>query len=154
LTSRRTAMARKRYKLEEIVAKLRQSLDSRQGMTNALYYGDNLAVLRESIADESVDLIYLDPPFNSNASYNVLFKAPSAQRQYGCWNCTVCLSRLARCICTATRPHLIISEFSWMRSSDLASSSMRLLGSGQALTTTLNALGGFLIVCSSIPRAK
>ena len=48
-------------------------------MTNALYYGDNLAVLRESIADESVDLIYLDPPFNSNASYNVLFKAPSGK---------------------------------------------------------------------------
>jgi len=48
-------------------------------MTNALYYGDNLAVLRESIASESVDLIYLDPPFNSNASYNVLFKAPSGK---------------------------------------------------------------------------
>jgi site-specific DNA-methyltransferase (adenine-specific) len=48
-------------------------------MTNALYYGDNLAVLRESIKDESVDLIYLDPPFNSNASYNVLFKAPSGE---------------------------------------------------------------------------
>ncbi|WP_135501707.1 site-specific DNA-methyltransferase [Roseovarius aestuariivivens] len=45
-------------------------------MGNHLYYGDNLAVLRESIADESVDLIYLDPPFNSNASYNVLFKGP------------------------------------------------------------------------------
>jgi site-specific DNA-methyltransferase (adenine-specific) len=45
-------------------------------MSNALYYGDNLAVLRESIASESVDLIYLDPPFNSNASYNVLFKSP------------------------------------------------------------------------------
>lgn len=44
---------------------------------NHLYYGDNLAVLRDSIADESVDLIYLDPPFNSNASYNVLFKGPS-----------------------------------------------------------------------------
>jgi site-specific DNA-methyltransferase (adenine-specific) len=43
---------------------------------NALYYGDNLEVLRNSIADESVDLIYLDPPFNSNASYNVLFKSP------------------------------------------------------------------------------
>ncbi|GGH52012.1 site-specific DNA-methyltransferase [Frigidibacter albus] len=43
-------------------------------MANHLYYGDNLAVLRESIRDESVDLIYLDPPFNSNASYNVLFK--------------------------------------------------------------------------------
>src|SRR5689334_10396783 len=46
-------------------------------MPNALYYGDNLAVLRESIADESVDLIYLDPPFNSNASYNVLFRSPA-----------------------------------------------------------------------------
>lgn len=43
-------------------------------MANHLYYGDNLAVLRESIRDDSVDLIYLDPPFNSNASYNVLFK--------------------------------------------------------------------------------
>src|ERR1700738_2877789 len=46
---------------------------------NALYYGDNLSVLRSSIADESVDLIYLDPPFNSNASYNVLFKALSGK---------------------------------------------------------------------------
>jgi adenine specific DNA methylase Mod len=48
-------------------------------MPGSLYYGDNLAVLRESIKDESVDLIYLDPPFNSNANYNVLFKAPSGQ---------------------------------------------------------------------------
>ena len=46
-------------------------------MTNALYYGDNLAVMRESITTESVDLVYLDPPFNSNASYNVLFKSPA-----------------------------------------------------------------------------
>ncbi|MEI6097272.1 MAG: DNA methyltransferase, partial [Alphaproteobacteria bacterium] len=44
---------------------------------NHLYYGDNLRVLRESVGDESVDLIYLDPPFNSNASYNVLFKGPA-----------------------------------------------------------------------------
>jgi site-specific DNA-methyltransferase (adenine-specific) len=43
---------------------------------NHLHFGDNLRVLRESIPSESVDLIYLDPPFNSNASYNVLFKAP------------------------------------------------------------------------------
>jgi site-specific DNA-methyltransferase (adenine-specific) len=43
---------------------------------NHLYYGDNLTVLRESVATASVDLIYLDPPFNSNAGYNVLFKAP------------------------------------------------------------------------------
>lgn len=46
---------------------------------NQLFYGDNLGVLRESIADESIDLIYLDPPFNSAASYNVLFKAPSGE---------------------------------------------------------------------------
>ena len=46
-------------------------------MANTLYYGDNLEVLREHLADASVDLIYLDPPFNSNASYNVLFRAPS-----------------------------------------------------------------------------
>jgi len=39
----------------------------RGGMANHLYYGDNLVVLRESIKDESVDLVYLDPPFNSNA---------------------------------------------------------------------------------------
>ena len=45
-------------------------------MSNHLFYGDNLSVLRDSIRDESVDLIYLDPPFNSNAGYNVLFKAP------------------------------------------------------------------------------
>ena len=40
---------------------------------NHLYYGDNLDVLRRHVADESVDLVYLDPPFNSNQSYNVLF---------------------------------------------------------------------------------
>jgi DNA modification methylase len=44
---------------------------------NKLYFGDNLTVLREQIKDESVDLIYLDPPFNSNANYNVLFRSPS-----------------------------------------------------------------------------
>ena len=41
--------------------------------TNALYYGDNLDVVRRHIGDESVDLVYLDPPFNSNQDYNVLF---------------------------------------------------------------------------------
>lgn len=44
---------------------------------NRLYYGDNLDVLRAHIRDESVDLIYLDPPFNSNANYNILFKTPA-----------------------------------------------------------------------------
>jgi site-specific DNA-methyltransferase (adenine-specific) len=42
---------------------------------NLLYYGDNLDVLRRHVKDESVDLVYLDPPFNSNADYNVLFAA-------------------------------------------------------------------------------
>ena len=49
-------------------------------MPNALYYGDNLEILREHIADESVDLIYLDPPFNSQATYNVLFRAPTGEQ--------------------------------------------------------------------------
>lgn len=42
--------------------------------SNTLFYGDNLDILREYIADESVDLVYLDPPFNSSRNYNVLFK--------------------------------------------------------------------------------
>ena len=40
---------------------------------NMLFYGDNLDILQRYIRDESVDLVYLDPPFNSNANYNVLF---------------------------------------------------------------------------------
>ena len=48
-------------------------------MTNTLYYGDNLDILRQHLPDESVDLVYLDPPFNSNANYNVLFKEQSGE---------------------------------------------------------------------------
>ncbi len=43
------------------------------GWRNKLFFGDNLEVLRSEIGDESVDLVYLDPPFNSQATYNVLF---------------------------------------------------------------------------------
>lgn len=44
-------------------------------MDNKLYYGDNLDVLRANIDDGSIDLVYLDPPFNSKASYNLLFRS-------------------------------------------------------------------------------
>lgn len=46
---------------------------------NTLFYGDNLPILREYIPDESVDLVYLDPPFNSKRTYNVLFRDESGQ---------------------------------------------------------------------------
>ena len=47
--------------------------------TNTLFYDDNLAIMREYIPDESIDLVYLDPPFNSNRNYNVLFKDESGK---------------------------------------------------------------------------
>ena len=50
------------------------------GWKNKLYFGDNLDILREHVASDSVDLIYLDPPFNSNATYNVLFQEKSGER--------------------------------------------------------------------------
>ena len=46
---------------------------------NQLYFGDNLQILRDYIPSASVDLIYLDPPFNSSATYNVLFKEKSGE---------------------------------------------------------------------------
>jgi site-specific DNA-methyltransferase (adenine-specific) len=48
--------------------------------TNALYYGDNLDILRRYVPDASVDLVYLDPPFNSNATYNVIFRDESGRK--------------------------------------------------------------------------
>ncbi len=48
--------------------------------TNALYYGDNLDMLREHVPDDAVDLVYLDPPFNSNRDYNVIFKDESGRQ--------------------------------------------------------------------------
>ena len=47
---------------------------------NKLFFGDNLDVLRKDIPDECVDLIYLDPPFNSQANYNVLFKSTAGEK--------------------------------------------------------------------------
>jgi DNA modification methylase len=47
---------------------------------NVLYYGDNLDVLRRYVKDETIDLVYLDPPFNSNQDYNVLFAEQDGSR--------------------------------------------------------------------------
>jgi len=49
-------------------------------MIKKLFYGDNLDILRNHIQDEIIDLIYLDPPFNSQANYNVLFKSPKGEK--------------------------------------------------------------------------
>src|SRR5688572_30214199 len=54
---------------------------ARQGMAGTLYCGDNLEVLTEYIPDESVDLIYLDPPFNSKRTYNIVYKDSRAQQE-------------------------------------------------------------------------
>ncbi len=54
-----------------------------QFATGALYYGDNLDILRRYIPDESVDLIYLDPPFNSSADYNVIFRDETGRHSDG-----------------------------------------------------------------------
>src|SRR5262249_1712412 len=49
-----------------------------QDSRNVLFCGNNLDVLRNAIGDEAVDLIYLDPPFNSNASYSATFGTPAS----------------------------------------------------------------------------
>ena len=70
----------------EFVEAWRASQSSRVSRTppsdwkNQLYFGDNLDILRDHIPDASVDLIYLDPPFNSKANYNVLFQENSGQQ--------------------------------------------------------------------------
>ncbi|MEK7710435.1 MAG: DNA methyltransferase [Planctomycetota bacterium] len=53
-----------------------------RSQANVLYYGDNLDILRRYVRDESVDLVYLDPPFNSNADYNVLFAERDGTRAH------------------------------------------------------------------------
>lgn len=55
-------------------------MSTRNVPDNKLYYGDNLRILRDYIKDESVDLIYLDPPFNSKANYNILYQEPTGEQ--------------------------------------------------------------------------
>ena len=49
-------------------------------MKNTIYYGDNLNVMRKYIPPESIDLIYLDPPFNSKKQYNIIYKDPTGKK--------------------------------------------------------------------------
>lgn len=58
---------------------LAKALRESVAVSNKLYFGDNLHILRKYVKDESVDLIYLDPPFSSKANYNVVFKTPAGR---------------------------------------------------------------------------
>lgn len=68
-------MSQKRCRLEALMPRLILA----NGVGNRLYCGDTLAVLRRYVVDECVDLVCLDPPFNSNATYNVLFADQTAR---------------------------------------------------------------------------
>src|SRR5215207_4972420 len=78
---RRSNSTAQRYIMYKGLARISHTpTDEGMDWKNQLYYGDNLRVLREEIADESVDLVYLDPPFNSAANYNVLFREASGEQ--------------------------------------------------------------------------
>src|SRR5262245_53413964 len=64
----------------ERIPPLRRPASRRPGGMNTLYYGDNLDILRRYVKDETVDLVYLDPPFKSNQDYNVLFAEQDGTR--------------------------------------------------------------------------
>ena len=55
-------------------------LASSDNVKNTLFFGNNLAILRNHIGNESVDLVYLDPPFKSNQDYNILFREQDGTR--------------------------------------------------------------------------
>jgi DNA modification methylase len=92
-------------------------------MANTLYFGDNLHVLRQYIKDESVDLVYLDPPFNSKVSYNVLYKTPAGQK-------------------SRAQVHAFEDAWNWGDVAEIAYSEV--LKSGTEAAGILRALRGFL----------
>lgn len=92
-------------------------------LSDHLYYGDNLQVLRDSIANESVDLIYLDPPFNSNATYNVLFQGPAGGE-------------------SAAQVEAFSDTWHWGESAEAAYDAV--LGSGSAAAEMLRPMRAFL----------
>lgn len=106
---------------------------------NRLFYGDNLEVLRQSVGTETVDLVYLDPPFNSNRSYNVIFSrhsvvenADSAQIQAfdDTWRWTpVTEEQYERYVTTGELPSRVADALTAMRT---------LLGENDALAYLVN----------------
>src|SRR5207249_5552718 len=79
---------------------------------NRLYFGDNLKWLsdRKEFPEASVDLVYLDPPFNSNADYNVLFREPSGQVSQAPIPCLHRYMELGRCRRHLPRVHRQLPE--------------------------------------------
>jgi site-specific DNA-methyltransferase (adenine-specific) len=80
---------------------------------NTLFYGDNLPILREHIANESIDLVYLDPPFNSKRTYNVLFKDESGKESEAqitafddTWHWNAAAEQTYQDLVTATSPQV------------------------------------------------
>ncbi|MDE3016711.1 MAG: restriction endonuclease [Pseudomonadota bacterium] len=55
------------------------AMDGKKAGMNKLFYGDNLEILRKHVADDSVDLVYIDPPFNSKRDYNIIYDGSTAQ---------------------------------------------------------------------------
>ena len=98
---------------------------------NHLYYGDNLAVLREYIKDESVDLIYLDPPFNSRQDYNVLF----AER-------TACPERSRRG--TRSASQIMAFEDTWEWNMDAEAAYQEIVERGGRVSDVMRAFKTFL----------
>jgi site-specific DNA-methyltransferase (adenine-specific) len=90
---------------------------------NTLFYGDNLPILRDYLADESVDLIYLDPPFNSSRSYNVLYKDESGME---------------------AEAQIVAFEDTWHWSHDTETQYRQLLALGDKLAQMLETLIGVL----------
>ena len=96
---------------------------------NRLHFGDNLPILRDSVPDESVDLVYLDPPFNSNATYNVLFREnDSSESDPHCPAHSPSLWRRPESIAWPERPQLPYAMLSAAKNLELGCNAERLCG--------------------------
>lgn len=93
--------------------------------TNVLYFGNNLEVLRDRIPDDSVDLCYIDPPFNSSKNYFVLFKDRTGKA-------------------SAAQEEAFEDTWSWTEESQAAYHEIVVEGRNRDLATTVEALRAFL----------